>query len=155
MSGPGREPAFTVGAVENGVADSGQAYRALAASALRALRSDRILQPRRAPKRIVDESERAGFGTHRRSSCRDYSRNDLELPAQQLPNLSGPVSHRRTSSQGLVWFYLECGLGALVNIGIASHLFGGGGKWWLAGIAGVAGSVWNYALSSMVTWKRA
>jgi dolichol-phosphate mannosyltransferase len=57
---------------------------------------------------------------------------------------------------GLVSFSLICGVGAAANIGIASFLFGGGqSSWWLAGIAGAIMSlVWNYTMTSMITWRR-
>lgn len=56
--------------------------------------------------------------------------------------------------RGLVSFYLICGLGAVANIGIASYLFAQQEVWWIAGIAGIiVGSVWNYAVSSIFTWK--
>jgi dolichol-phosphate mannosyltransferase len=58
--------------------------------------------------------------------------------------------------QGLLSFALVCAVGAVANIGIASFLFGSGrSSWWVAGLAGAAmSSVWNYAVSSVVTWKR-
>jgi dolichol-phosphate mannosyltransferase len=57
--------------------------------------------------------------------------------------------------RGLVSFYLICAVGAAGNVGIASYVFAGGQVWWLAGIAGAAvGSVWNYAVSSVFTWRR-
>jgi dolichol-phosphate mannosyltransferase len=58
--------------------------------------------------------------------------------------------------RGLVSFSLICGVGAVANVGIASFLFGTeDASWWFAGIAGAAmSSVWNYAVSSVVTWKR-
>lgn len=56
--------------------------------------------------------------------------------------------------RGLVSFYAICGLGAVANIGIASYLFSQEEIWWLAGMAGIlVGSVWNYAVSSVFTWK--
>ncbi|MGC4251516.1 MAG: glycosyltransferase family 2 protein [Sphingobium sp.] len=56
--------------------------------------------------------------------------------------------------KGLLSFYLVCGTGALANIGIATLMFGGHRSWWVAGIAGaVTGAVWNYAASSLLTWK--
>jgi len=55
-----------------------------------------------------------------------------------------------------VTFALVCGVGYAGNVGVAKYLFdSNGSSWWLAGIAGAAiGSVWNYAVSSVVTWKR-
>jgi dolichol-phosphate mannosyltransferase len=56
---------------------------------------------------------------------------------------------------GLLSFYLICAVGAVGNIGIASYVFAADHVWWLAGIAGaVVGSVWNYAVSSVFTWRR-
>lgn len=60
------------------------------------------------------------------------------------------------AARGLVSFYAICSLGAVANVGIASYVFAQDQVWWLAGIAGVViGSVWNYAVSSVFTWKRA
>jgi len=55
---------------------------------------------------------------------------------------------------GLLSFYAVCGIGAAANVGIAAHLFGSSHSWWAAGLAGAAiGAVWNYAMSSLVTWR--
>jgi dolichol-phosphate mannosyltransferase len=57
--------------------------------------------------------------------------------------------------RGLLSFYLVCAFGAVANIGIAGYVFAADQKWWVAGLAGVAvGSVWNYVMSSIFTWKR-
>ena len=58
--------------------------------------------------------------------------------------------------KGLITFALVCGVGYAGNVGVANYLFDSdNSSWWLAGIAGAAiGSVWNYAVSSVVTWKR-
>ena len=58
--------------------------------------------------------------------------------------------------KGLITFALVCGVGYAGNVGVANYLFDShSSSWWLAGIAGAAiGSVWNYAVSSVVTWKR-
>lgn len=56
--------------------------------------------------------------------------------------------------RGLVSFYLICSVGAVANVGIAAYVFAADQVWWVAGIAGVViGSVWNYAVSSVFTWK--
>ena len=56
---------------------------------------------------------------------------------------------------GLVSFYLVCGLGAIANVGVGSIAFQQNYSWWLAGIAGaVVGSVWNFAASSVLTWRK-
>ncbi|HZS84675.1 MAG TPA: glycosyltransferase family 2 protein [Stellaceae bacterium] len=57
--------------------------------------------------------------------------------------------------RGLLTFSAVCGLGAIANVGVASVLFGNRRAWWVAGIAGaVVGSVWNYAVTSVVTWQK-
>jgi dolichol-phosphate mannosyltransferase len=57
--------------------------------------------------------------------------------------------------RGLGVFYLICGFGAFANVGVASYVFAANRVWWLAGVAGaVVGSVWNFAMSSVFTWKR-
>src|SRR6266851_10503220 len=57
--------------------------------------------------------------------------------------------------RGLVTFYAICSLGAVANVGIAGYVFSRNEVWWLAGLAGiVVGSVWNYAISSVFTWKK-
>lgn len=57
--------------------------------------------------------------------------------------------------RGLLAFYAICAVGALSNIGIASWLYSNEPIWWLAGLAGsIVGAVWNYALSSVLVWRR-
>jgi len=56
--------------------------------------------------------------------------------------------------RGLLSFALVCAVGAVANVSLASFLFGRQQSWWLAGIAGAAmSSVWNYAVSAVLTWK--
>ena len=55
---------------------------------------------------------------------------------------------------GFFSFAVICSVGALSNIGVASFLFVEDRSWWLAGIVGVVlGTVWNYAMSSVFTWR--
>ena len=58
-------------------------------------------------------------------------------------------------ARGLLSFALICGFGAIANVGIATSLFAQQhSNWWVAGIAGAAMSlVWNYAVSSTLTWR--
>jgi dolichol-phosphate mannosyltransferase len=58
--------------------------------------------------------------------------------------------------KGLISFCLICSVGAAANVGVASFLFDERHSlWWVAGIAGAAMSlVWNYALTSLITWRR-
>ena len=56
--------------------------------------------------------------------------------------------------RGLFSFYAVCSFGAMANVGVASYVFAADRSWWLAGVAGVfVGAVWNYAVSSIFTWK--
>jgi dolichol-phosphate mannosyltransferase len=57
--------------------------------------------------------------------------------------------------RGLLSFYCVCVVGTVANVGIASYVFAANQKWWLAGLVGVMiGAVWNYAVSSVFTWRR-
>jgi dolichol-phosphate mannosyltransferase len=57
--------------------------------------------------------------------------------------------------RGLVSFYVICSVGVVANVAIGEYLFAGHHAWWVAGIAGIViGSVWNYAVSSIFTWKK-
>jgi dolichol-phosphate mannosyltransferase len=57
--------------------------------------------------------------------------------------------------RGLFAFYAICALGGVANVGIAGYVFSRNEVWWLVGLAGiVVGSVWNYAVSSVFTWKQ-
>lgn len=56
---------------------------------------------------------------------------------------------------GLLSFYLVCSVGVFANVGVAGWLYAYDQVWWLAGTAGaVVGSVWNYAASSALTWRK-
>lgn len=57
--------------------------------------------------------------------------------------------------RGLFTFYLVCLLGAIGNVGVGELVYDLHYTWWLAGIAGaIVGVVWNYAASSVFTWRR-
>jgi dolichol-phosphate mannosyltransferase len=57
--------------------------------------------------------------------------------------------------RGLISFYAVCAFGAMANVGVAVHIFATNRPWWIAGITGgLVGAVWNYAVSSVLTWKR-
>jgi dolichol-phosphate mannosyltransferase len=57
--------------------------------------------------------------------------------------------------RGLLTFYVICSIGAVANVDVAAYVFHQRPVWWLAGVAGaLIGSVWNYAVSAVFTWKR-
>ncbi len=57
---------------------------------------------------------------------------------------------------GLLSFYAVCSVGAVANVGIAAYLHDGASySWWLSAVAGIlVGAVWNYAVSSIFTWRK-
>jgi len=56
---------------------------------------------------------------------------------------------------GLLSFYLACGIGGIINYSLAVFAFDQGFSWWLAGIMGAAvGAVWNFATTSILTWRK-
>ncbi len=58
--------------------------------------------------------------------------------------------------RGLVTFYAVCSVGVLANVGVANLIYESEPVWWIAGAAGaVMGAVWNYAASSVLTWRKA
>ena len=57
---------------------------------------------------------------------------------------------------GWLSFNVVCATGAFANIGIATWLFERPTMWILSALAGIAvGVVWNYAMSSIFTWRKA
>jgi dolichol-phosphate mannosyltransferase len=57
--------------------------------------------------------------------------------------------------RGLLAFYLACSLGGVANVMVGSIVIRTGGGWWMAGTIGaIVGALWNYAASSVLTWKR-
>jgi dolichol-phosphate mannosyltransferase len=57
--------------------------------------------------------------------------------------------------KGLLTFYLVCSVGTLANVGVAELVYLRDPSWWRAGIAGaVMAAVFNYAVSSILTWRR-
>ncbi|MBV1707721.1 MAG: glycosyltransferase [Hyphomicrobiales bacterium] len=56
--------------------------------------------------------------------------------------------------RGLLFFYVVCAFGSIVNLGIGDWLYDRHQLWWIAGLAGlIMGSVWNYTLSSIFVWR--
>lgn len=57
--------------------------------------------------------------------------------------------------KGLLTFYLVCSVGTLANVGVGELIYLRDASWWRAGIAGaLMAAVFNYAVSSMLTWRR-
>ena len=60
--------------------------------------------------------------------------------------------------KGLFTFYVVCGFGVAANVGVASLIHQEDSGRVLIGIAGLAGAVmgavWNYAASSVLTWRK-
>jgi dolichol-phosphate mannosyltransferase len=75
--------------------------------------------------------------------------------------LNNVITYRDQRLKGLRFVYgffsyaVICSIGAFSNIGVASYLFSAENQsWWLVGIIGaVLGTVWNYAMSSVFTWR--
>jgi dolichol-phosphate mannosyltransferase len=56
---------------------------------------------------------------------------------------------------GLLSFGAVSSVGAVANVGIASFLFVQNYAWWVSGLCGIlVGAVWNYAASSIFTWRK-
>ncbi len=56
---------------------------------------------------------------------------------------------------GLLSFYGVCLIGAAGNVGVGTVIYGTNHNWWVAGVAGaLIGAVWNFAASSIITWRR-
>ncbi|WP_309396188.1 glycosyltransferase [Cerasicoccus maritimus] len=54
----------------------------------------------------------------------------------------------------LVKFMLICSVGAVTNLAVATTMFDHNVVWWLSGLVGAGiGAVWNYAVSSTLTWR--
>ncbi|WP_372725805.1 GtrA family protein, partial [Immundisolibacter sp.] len=56
---------------------------------------------------------------------------------------------------GWLSFSLACSVGAFANVGIAAYLFDRQTFWVLSALSGVlVGAVWNYAVTSVYTWRQ-
>ncbi|MFD1341700.1 glycosyltransferase [Litorisediminicola beolgyonensis] len=58
--------------------------------------------------------------------------------------------------RGWLTFALASSIGAITNVGVATYLFEQQGTvWYASALAGIAmGVVWNYAITSVYTWRR-
>jgi dolichol-phosphate mannosyltransferase len=55
---------------------------------------------------------------------------------------------------GLLWFYLACAIGGVTSYAIATLAYDRGVVWYIAALLGMTiSSVWNYAVSSVFTWR--
>jgi dolichol-phosphate mannosyltransferase len=75
--------------------------------------------------------------------------------------LNNTLTYRDRRHRGLGWlgglvsFYAICGLGVAANVGVATALFDRHEGWLVAAAAGaIVGTAWNYAATSLVTWRR-
>jgi dolichol-phosphate mannosyltransferase len=75
--------------------------------------------------------------------------------------LNNILTYRDMRLRGLHWIYglasfaIACSFGAFANVGVAAYLFSADTGWALAAVAGViVGAVWNYAITSVYTWKK-
>jgi dolichol-phosphate mannosyltransferase len=71
------------------------------------------------------------------------------------------LTYRDMRLRGLRWiggwasFVLACSIGGVANLGVASTVFSLGRGWFPAAVAGIlVGAVWNYAVTTIFTWKR-
>jgi dolichol-phosphate mannosyltransferase len=56
---------------------------------------------------------------------------------------------------GLLAFCAVCSVGLVGNVGLAAYAFNHHYQWWLASFAGtLAGTMWNFAASSLLVWTR-
>jgi len=75
--------------------------------------------------------------------------------------LNNVLTYRDLRLSGWRWlrgwftFVLACSIGALANVGIATYLFKEKQAFWvLSAVAGIlVGAVWNYAVTSLYTWR--
>ena len=70
-----------------------------------------------------------------------FTYNDLRLQGMALV-------------RGYISFVIACSVGAVINVFVAELSFQNLGIWWIAGLLGaVFGSIWNYTMSSILTWR--
>lgn len=75
--------------------------------------------------------------------------------------LNNVLTYRDQRLRGwkLLWgwasFNFVCAIGALANVGVANWMYSQNPRWLISAFAGIAvGVVWNYAMSSIVTWTK-
>ena len=56
--------------------------------------------------------------------------------------------------KGYISFVLACSIGATINVFVADLSFENLGIWWIASLLGaIFGSIWNYTMSNILTWR--
>ena len=75
--------------------------------------------------------------------------------------LNNILTYRDMRLRGWQWlrgwmsFSIACSVGAVANVGIATYIFRLETTWVLAALAGIiVGAVWNYAVTTVYTWRR-
>ena len=81
------------------------------------------------------------------------------MTANFFLNNSTTYRDRRLKGRQLWWglasFCMACSLGAAINLRLANGLESMGVRWSIAGLCGlVVGGVWNYGVTSFLTWRR-
>ncbi len=60
----------------------------------------------------------------------------------------------RRLATGLATFYAACAAGVLINLRLADFVKSAGAAWYLAAAVGLGvGAVWNYGVTSIITWR--
>lgn len=74
--------------------------------------------------------------------------------------LNNELTYRDRRLRGAAWlggwasFVVACSIGAAANVGIAEFLFEHENPWAVSAMAGIlVGAVWNYAVTSVYTWR--
>jgi dolichol-phosphate mannosyltransferase len=74
--------------------------------------------------------------------------------------LNNAFTYRDRRLRGWQWlrgwatFVLACSVGGIANVGISAYLFEANNSWLPASLAGtIVGSVWNYVVTSVYTWR--
>ncbi len=75
--------------------------------------------------------------------------------------LNNLLTYRDRRLHGVRWvggwltFMLACGVGALINLGLADSLYRADHAWPFAALCGIlVGAVWNYVATTFITWGR-
>jgi len=97
----------------------------------------------------------SGMGFDGAQTCAAYMAMTWNFLLNNRLTYSDRRLHGWQALTGLVSFYVVCSVGAVANVGVASWVYRGEPSWWLAGTAGaLMGAVFNYAASSIFTWRQ-